>query len=667
MNREPDSTDSYADDAPLLDTVQVELSDDSDLEDVAVHSDKNENKKEEKEKNGKGEEVKGDRSGVTSLYGESEDKLKVSELSPGDVIRLLSFAKGEWKLLLLATVSLAIASGGNLVMPKFVGIFVDSVFDKTIIELSNYVAILLVVFLVVAIFSLIRASIFEIAGQRIVTNLRADVFSAIVSQEIGFFDKSRTGELLNRLSADCEVLQNAVTINVSMFLRGVVQFLGAVIMCFATSWKLTLVILSVIPVIIIFAVFYGKYIRNMSTKVQDALAISTAFAEETLSSMQTVRAFSGESYSIDYYRKSVWEVYDVQKKRALATGIWAGFAGFIASLSLAGGLWYGGSLCKSGEITPGTLTSFLFYTITVVAAVGMISSIFTDLMKAVGSSRRIFFLLDRKPLVRFIDGRTDIKITGRIRFENVSFSYPSRPEDTVLREFNLELEPGKVVALVGHSGGGKTTVAKLLAGFYYPTSGQITVDGIDIHSLEPSYWRKHIGIVSQEPTLFAISIKDNISFASDDSVYESSDSKLSRIIHVSKLANAHEFIKELKDQYDTLVGERGVRLSGGQKQRVAIARALMRDPQILVFDEATSALDSESEYKVQAALDELITHRAGKNVLVIAHRLSTVKNADEVVVIDHGRVVERGKHEDLMIKGGVYRELVSRQLESSNK
>jgi len=332
----------------------------------------------------------------------------------------------------------------------------------------------------------------------------------------------------------------------------------------------------------------------------------------------------------------------------------------VASLSLAGALWYGGTLCKNGEMTPGNLTAFLFYTLSVVAGVGMLTSIFTDLMKAVGSSRRIFFLLDRKPQVQFSGGRKDVKVTGRINFHNVSFSYPSRPEEIVLQGFNLDLEPGKVVALVGHSGGGKTTIAKLLAGFYYPTSGEITVDGIDVHSLDPSYWRKNIGIVNQEPTLFAISIKDNIAYSSDDSL--TPEEKLARVIKVSKMANAHEFIDDLKDKYDTLVGERGVRLSGGQKQRVAIARALMSDPQILVFDEATSALDSESEYKVQSALDELITHRAGKNVLVIAHRLSTVKNADEVVVIDHGCVVERGKHEELMIKGGVYRELVSRQL-----
>jgi len=296
--------------------------------------------------------------------------------------------------------------------------------------------------------------------------------------------------------------------------------------------------------------------------------------------------------------------------------------------------------------------------------VGMLSSLYTELMKAVGASRRIFFLLDREPLVRFSGGKSNIKLQGKIRIEDVCFSYPSRP-DPVLRKLNLDIDPGKVVALVGHSGGGKTTVAKLLAGFYYPTSGQITVDGIDIYALEPSFWRSHIGIVSQEPTLFAISIKDNIAYSCDESKFDSDKSKLDKIMQVAKMANAHEFIEELQDKYDTMVGERGVRLSGGQKQRVAIARALMRDPQILIFDEATSALDSESEHKVKAAIDDLITHRGDKGVIVIAHRLSTVKNADEVVVVDHGQVVERGKHEELMQKGGVYRDLVYRQLESN--
>eukprot|EP01124_Arcella_intermedia_P020188 TRINITY_DN27693_c0_g1_i1.p1 TRINITY_DN27693_c0_g1~~TRINITY_DN27693_c0_g1_i1.p1 ORF type:complete len:651 (-),score=184.50 TRINITY_DN27693_c0_g1_i1:19-1938(-) len=590
-----------------------------------------------------------------------EGDVDMGSINVKEIMRLLSLAKKETKMLIIATIALIFASAGNLVVPPFVGKFVDSVIDNTVLELTNYVLVLLGVFLIVSIFALIRASLFEIAGQRIVSNLRAEVFAKIISQEIGFFDKSRTGELINRLSADCEVIQNAVTVNVSMFLRGFVQLLGAVAMCFYTSWKLTLVVISIIPLIIIFALIYGKYIRSMSKEVQDALAEANAFAEETIGSMQTVRAFTGEKFSSEYYSKKIWTVFEVQKKRAIITGIWASVAGFIASLALAGALWFGGKLCKEKEITAGTLTSFLFYTLTVVTSVGMLAGIFADLMKALGASRRIFYLLERVPEVRFLGGKKGLTLEGRVKFTDVSFSYPSRPNEMVLRGFNLEIDPGKVVALVGQSGGGKTTVAKLLAGFYYPNSGKITVDGHNIHHLEPSFWRSHIGIVSQEPTLFAISIKDNIAYSIPNLDHEKD---MDNVIQVSKMANAHEFIQELTDKYDTLVGERGVRLSGGQKQRVAIARALMKDPQILIFDEATSALDSESEYKVQSALDELISHRGGKGVLVIAHRLSTVKNADEVVVIDHGSVVERGTHEELMQNKGVYAELVARQLEN---
>eukprot|EP01125_Pyxidicula_operculata_P007252 TRINITY_DN246_c0_g1_i1.p1 TRINITY_DN246_c0_g1~~TRINITY_DN246_c0_g1_i1.p1 ORF type:complete len:336 (+),score=72.12 TRINITY_DN246_c0_g1_i1:199-1206(+) len=333
-------------------------------------------------------------------------------------------------------------------------------------------------------------------------------------------------------------------------------------------------------------------------------------------------------------------------------------------MALAGSLWFGGDLVKSGEITIGTLTSFLFYTTTVVGGVGMLAGVYTDFMKAIGASRRVFFLLGREPTVRFEGGSKIEQVEGVIKFEDVHFSYPSRPSETVLGGLDLELHPGKVVALVGHSGGGKTTIAKLLEGFYYPTSGKITTnDGIDIKSIDPKVWRNHIGVVSQEPTLFACTVAENIAYACEEDVFPDENTKFSIIHKVAKMSNAHEFISLLKDKYNTMVGERGVRLSGGQKQRVAIARALVRDPKILIFDEATSALDSESEYKVQSAIDSLIQNKQGKYVLVIAHRLSTVKNADEVVVIGEGKVLERGRHEVLMEKGGIYRELVKRQID----
>eukprot|EP01094_Clydonella_sp_ATCC50884_P018100 TRINITY_DN328_c1_g1_i4.p1 TRINITY_DN328_c1_g1~~TRINITY_DN328_c1_g1_i4.p1 ORF type:complete len:347 (-),score=85.47 TRINITY_DN328_c1_g1_i4:430-1470(-) len=339
----------------------------------------------------------------------------------------------------------------------------------------------------------------------------------------------------------------------------------------------------------------------------------------------------------------------------LAYGGFAGGIAFAAQIALGLVLWAGAAMVSNGNLTAGALTSFLMYTLTLAFALGGMSALYADFAKAIGASERVFDLMDRQPKVRYAGGVRPLTVEGKVEFHNVSFNYPTRPDANVLTDLSFSLNPGQVVALVGPSGGGKTTVANLIEVFYYPSSGRITFDGQDLTQLDVEWLHSHIGIVSQNPSLFATSIKENIAYGIENVSLEA-------VERAARQANAHEFIERFPEGYDTPVGERGVRLSGGQKQRIAIARALLKDPKVLLLDEATSNLDSESEHLVQEALDRLMT---GRSVLVIAHRLSTVRNADNILVIKGGQIVERGNHDHLMKMDGIYVNLVRRQLQPS--
>ena len=470
-------------------------------------------------------------------------------------------------------------------------------------------------------------------------------------QEVGFFDGERTGELLNRLSSDTGVLQNSVTVNISMALRSTLQALGSIAVLVYTSWRLSVLMLSIVPVVAIGAVFCARTVRKLSRKTQDALAGATEVAEEALSNIRTVRSFAREAEESQRYASKVDEAFQLGRKSARAYGWFQGVMGFAGYMSIAVVLWYGGTLVIDGRLSVGTLTAFILYTMYLGFSLATLSGLYGDFNRAIGASTRVFDLLDRIAGVVNVAGERPAEVTGRVRFDRVRFTYPTRPDALVLDDVSLELEPGKVVALVGPSGSGKSTIAQMLPRFYDPQAGAITLDGRDLKTLDTKWLREHIGAVAQEPVLFATSIADNIR-------YGRPQASMDDVIAAAKAANAHEFISAFPEGYTTLVGERGVRLSGGQKQRVAIARALLKDPRILILDEATSALDSESEHLVQQALDRLMVGRA---VLVIAHRLSTVKSADRVLVLDRGKLVESGRHEDLVKTAGVYRRLVEHQ------
>lgn len=566
-------------------------------------------------------------------------------------------AKSEARALTLGTFFLLIGSGMMLLYPQAIRVIMDRALSGgNTGDVDRAALAMVAIFTLQGIASSLRYYLFTTAGERIVTRLRADLYRRIVLQEISFFDARPTGELMSRLSADAGVLQNAVSVNVSMGLRHGAMAIGGVVLLFWISPVLTGLMLAVVPPVAISAVIYGRRVRVLSKRAQDALAKAAEVAEETIGGIRTVRSFTQEEAEALRYKAAVEESYEVTRKRILNVSYFTGGASIAGYGAVALVLWYGGRLVVSGALSPGELTSFILYTLTVAFSIGAIGDLFSDFMRASGAADRVFELMDRAPTIPLTGGIKPTSTEGRLALEGVEFRYPTRPDAVVLQDFSLSLSKGKSLALVGPSGGGKSTVAALVSRLYDPTQGRVTLDGIDLRELDATWLRQQIGVVSQEPTLLSTSILENIRYGKPGATDE-------EVTEAARAANALDFVERFPERFQTQVGERGVQLSGGQKQRVAIARALLKNPAILILDEATSALDAESEHLVKVALERL---QKGRTTLIIAHRLSTVKSADQVAVISKGRIVQLGGHESLMRETeGIYHKLVERQFVSA--
>ncbi len=570
--------------------------------------------------------------------------------------RLYALAWPERWSLAVATVFLLASSVGNLAFPKAAG----SLFDEALLGAGDQVdlarvdriaAALIVIFAGTAVASALRFVLFSRAGERIVSRLRGDLYAAILRQETAFFDAQKTGELSSRLSSDASVLQTTVTANLSMVLRNLTQALGALGMLLVTSSKLTSMMLLVVPPVAITAVIYGRRVRKLSKESQDALARASEVAVESLGGIRTVRSFSAEASEAKRYRAAVHESLLLAFRRVRLSGTFFGVAFFCAFSAGVFVFWYGARMVASHELTAGQLISFLFYTMQMAFGLSALAELWTDVQRAAGAAERVFELLHREPAIAPTGGAQLERVQGAVRLEHVRFSYPARPDVPVLSDFSLELRPGEVVAIVGPSGAGKSTIASLLYRLYDPSAGRLTLDGRPYAELDAEWLRRQVGVVAQEPLLFSTSVADNIRYGRP----EATDAEVEA---AARLANAHGFIQNFPEGYQTLVGERGIQLSGGQKQRVAIARAVLKDPRILILDEATSALDAESEHLVREALERLMK---GRTTLVIAHRLSTVKDAHRVVVLDQGAAVQSGTHAELVGAEGLYKRLIERQ------
>ncbi|KAI0227571.1 ATP-binding cassette sub-family B member 9 [Lamellibrachia satsuma] len=499
----------------------------------------------------------------------------------------------------------------------------------------------------------LRGGFFKVAMARLNIRIRNHLFSSMLSQEIGFFDTIRTGDLTSRLTSDTSTMSDALSLNTNVFLRSLIKAVGVCVFMFTLSWRLSLITVIGLPIIMGVSNVYGTYYQTLSKKVQDSLAKANEVAEETCSSMRTVRSFANEPAETARYAENLAVTYKLKVKEAFA------YAGYVWSNELfelmlvTMTLYYGGHLVVNDLMSGGELVSFILYQIELGSALESISYVYTGLMQAIGASQKVFEFIDRKPLVKPEGGNVrPNKLQGRIEFHNVSFAYPTRPDSLVLKNVSFSVDPGEIVALVGPSGGGKSSCINLLEHFYETQEGSVRIDNVSINDYDHKYLHTKIALVGQEPILYATSVKENIAYGLD-----CWDMEL--VERAAKLANAHEFIMDMKEKYDANTGEKGLQLSGGQKQRLAIARAVIRNPTILLLDEATSALDSESEYLVQEALYKNLK---GRTVMIIAHRLSTVEKANRIIVIEKGSVVEQGSHTQLLARGGLYTKLVQRQL-----
>lgn len=585
-------------------------------------------------------------------------KSKITATSLNKASLIFQYAGNHrWKFY-VGLVFLLLTGATALAFPKLMGMLIDCVKNKSYTQANNVALLLVGILFLQSICSFFRLSLFVNFTEHTLAKLRLSLYSNLVKLPMSFFSQKRVGELNSRISSDITQIQDTLTTTIAEFLRQFILIIGGVALLATESIKLTLLMLSVVPLVAVAAVVFGRFIRKYSKSVQDQVAESQVIVEETMQGISIVKAFANEWYEIARYNGKIKEVVKLAIKGGLYRGYFASFIIFCLFGAIVAVVWFGVRLSISGEMSVGQLISFVLYSTFVGASFGGIAELYAQIQKAIGATERVFELLHETPeKINSAQNSASIqKIKGNVTFKNVAFSYPSRKEIEVLKGVSFTANFGQKIAIVGPSGVGKSTIASLLLRFYDIESGEILIDGKNIYDYDLENLRGNMSIVPQDVILFGGTIKENIAYGKPDATEE-------EILIAAKQANAFNFIESFPEKFETIVGERGIKLSGGQRQRIAIARALLKNPSILILDEATSSLDSESEKLVQEALEILME---GRTSIIIAHRLSTIRSADQILVLDKGVIAEQGTHQELIVlENGIYKNLSNLQFSHS--
>ena len=583
---------------------------------------------------------------------------KITASSLQKAIVIFKYAGNHrWKFY-VGLVFLLFTGATALAFPKLMGMLIDCVKNKNNDQANMIAGGLILILFLQSIFSFFRLYLFVNFTEHTLANLRVSLYSNLVKLPMSFFSQKRVGELNSRISSDITQIQDTLTSTIAEFLRQFILIIGGVLLLANESIKLTLLMLSVVPLVAVAAVIFGRFIRKYSKSVQDKVAESQVVVEETMQGISIVKAFANEWYEIARYNGKIKEVVKIAIKGGKYRGYFASFIIFCLFGAIVAVVWFGVRLSISGEMSVGQLISFVLYSTFVGASFGGIAELYAQIQKAIGATERVFELLDETP--EKINSDRDLatidKIKGNVTFKNVAFSYHSRKEIKLLKDVSFTANFGQKIAIVGPSGTGKSTIASLLLRFYTIDEGEILVDGKNIYDFDLEHLRGNMSIVPQDVILFGGTIRENIAYGKPNATEE-------EIVTASKQANAYNFIESFPEKFETIVGERGIKLSGGQRQRIAIARALLKNPSILILDEATSSLDSKSEKLVQEALEILME---GRTSIIIAHRLSTIRSADQILVLDNGKITEQGTHQELIaLENGIYKNLSNLQFSHS--
>lgn len=569
-------------------------------------------------------------------------------------LRLLNYIKPYKKRLIVAIVCIILAASANLYVPWIIKDIIDEVLANKDMTMLNAIASgIVVVFLLRAIFLYGQTYLMSYIGQKVIIDIRAAVYRHLQCLSLSYYEKRQTGQIMSYITNDVAAVQGALVDSMIELVTEGMTLIGSISIMFYLHWQLTLLTLVTAPLIAQTMNVFGKKLRTSSTNIQERAADITSVLQESISSVRVIKSFAREDYEIERFRKENHNNFRAQMKNSQIMATLTPIIEFVAAIGVTMIIWYGGREVINNNLTAGSLIAFLVYAVNLSNPIKRLSRVYGNIQKALAAAERVFDVLDTKPEIEDMPGAAVLEqIDGHVIFNNITFEY--KPGEPALQQVQLAVKPGQVVAIVGPSGAGKTTIANLLPRFYDPIGGVITIDGVDIKTVTLKSLRKQIGIVPQETILFNGTVYSNI-------LYGRLDATRDEVTAAAKAANAHNFIMDMPGGYDTQIGERGSKLSGGQRQRISIARAILKNPRILILDEATSALDAESEKLVQEAVDKLMV---GRTSFVIAHRLSTIKRADVIIVMERGRLVEQGTHDQLLALGGLYSKLYQVQFRS---